>query len=95
MPRLTRRPLAEEDLLDIWNFIAKDNPAAADRLLDHIDKTCNRLAANPNLGPARDDLERGLRYFVVRKYLILYRRTENGAEIVRIVHGARNLPDLF
>lgn len=51
-------------------------------------------AGAESLGPARPDLAPDLRYFVVRKYLILYRQIADGVEIVRVVHGARHLPDL-
>lgn len=48
------------------------------------------------LGSApRPDLAEGLRYFVVGGYLVVYRQVAGGVEIVRVVHGARHLPDLF
>jgi toxin ParE1/3/4 len=91
--RCLRTARAEEDLIEIWLSIAHDNPKAADKLLDHIEAVCALLAENPALGPARPDLVPELRYFVVRKYLILYRQIAD-VEIVRVVHGARYLPDL-
>jgi plasmid stabilization system protein ParE len=36
MPRVLRKPLARADLLDIWNYVADESPAKADRLLDTI-----------------------------------------------------------
>ncbi|MBV9051734.1 MAG: type II toxin-antitoxin system RelE/ParE family toxin [Hyphomicrobiales bacterium] len=95
MPRLIRTARAEEDLSDIWRYIAQDNPAAADRLLDRIDSACARLAENPKLGRVRSDIANGLRYSIVGRYLILYREIREGIEIVRVVHGARHLPDLI
>ncbi len=47
------------------------------------------------MGPARPDLAAGLRYFIVGNYLVLYREAPDGVEIVRVVHGARHLPNLF
>jgi toxin ParE1/3/4 len=91
----TRTARAEEDLIDIWTYVASDNPAAADRLLDRIQGICGQLAENPKMGPARSDLAENLRYFVMGSYLLLYREVPRGAEIVRVVHGARHLPDLF
>lgn len=90
-----RTAKAEDDLVDIWVYIAQDSPAAADRVLDNIDGKCRLLADNPLLGPARPDIASGLRYFPVGSYLILYREIVGGIEVVRVVHGARNLPDLF
>lgn len=86
---------AEQDLIDIWHGIAGDNPLAADRLLDSIDARCQILVAFPQAGPARDDIAPGLRYLVHRRYLIFYRLTAEGAEIVRVVHGHRRFTDLF
>ncbi|MBD2772952.1 type II toxin-antitoxin system RelE/ParE family toxin [Iningainema tapete] len=91
----TRTAKTEEDLIEIWTYIAADNPAAADRLLDQIDAKCQMLADNPGLGQARPDIAPQLRYFPVGRYLILYRVISEGIEVVRIVHGARHLPDLF
>ena len=47
------------------------------------------------MGPARPDLRADLRYFVAGHYLILYRAQANGVEIVRVLHGARHLPNLL
>lgn len=95
MPRLTRTRQAEEDLIEIWTFIAQDDMAAADRLLERIDEVCGLLVENPQLGPARPDLRPELRYMSVARYLILYRITSKAVEIVRVVHGARDLPSLL
>jgi toxin ParE1/3/4 len=95
LARFTRTAQAEEDLIDVWTYVAKDNLGAADRVLDRIDEVCASLAENPRLGPARPDLAEGLRYFVAGSYLVIYREAPGGVEIVRVVHGARRLPDLF
>jgi toxin ParE1/3/4 len=95
LPRHIRTARAEEDLIEIWRYIARDNPQAADRVLDAIETASVRLARNPRLGPARPDLAPALRYFPVGSYLILYRELTDGIEVVRVVHGARYLPDLL
>jgi toxin ParE1/3/4 len=95
LPRFTRTAEAEEDLIGIWLYIAKDSPRAADRLLERIDQVCERLAANPGIGAARPDLAPDFRYWVIGKYLVLYRESAIGVEIVRVVHGARHLPDII
>ena len=87
--------LAREDLLSIWSYIAADNPAAADRVLDAIDRRCALLADDPALGPARPDIAPQLRYSPVGSYLIFYRQVAEGVEIVRVLHGARNLHAIF
>lgn len=95
MAHFTRTARAEEDLIEIWTYIAQDDPAAADRLLDRIDAASGHLAENPLMGPARPDLAAGLRYFIAGNYLVLYREATHGVEIVRVVHGARHLPNIF
>ncbi len=92
--RLIRTARAEEDLIEIWTYIAADNPVAAEKLVDRIDAKCQILAESPDLGPARPDIAPNLRYFPVGRYLILYREIAGGIEVVRVVHGARHLPDI-
>jgi toxin ParE1/3/4 len=86
---------AEEDLIDIWTYVAQDNPQAADALLDEIDTKAHTLASSPYLGAARPDVAPELRHALVGRHLILYRIITDGVEVVRVVHGARNLFDLF
>lgn len=89
--RLIRTRRARQDLIDIWRYAAKDDPAAADGLLDRIDAACQALLDFPELGPTRDDIRPGLRYRVVGSYLVLYRIADTDIEIVRVLHGARDL----
>jgi toxin ParE1/3/4 len=93
-PRLRRTARAEDDLIEIWTYIARDNPPAADRLLDLLDEKSGMLAQNPKLGAARDDIATGVRHFPVGNYLILYRDIGDGVEVVRYVHGMRLLRNL-
>lgn len=95
MPTVKRTAQAEEDLIDIWLYIAHDDVRAADRVLDEIEKTCSLLADQPGLGPAKSDIAPDLRYCPVRRYLILYRQVTDGIEVVRVVHGARDVPRLM
>jgi toxin ParE1/3/4 len=95
MPNIRRTAQAEEDLIDLWLYIAQDNPSAADRLLDEIEDKFLLLAANPRLGPARPGIAPDCRYFPVGRYLILYRLISDGIEVVRVVQGSRRLEDLF
>ena len=94
MPRLIRSRVARQDLIDIWSFVAGDSESAADRLLDRIDAACLSLVDNPWRGAARDDMRAGLRHFVVGAYLVLYRIEGDEVQIIRIVHGRRDLPRL-
>lgn len=92
---IKRTAQAEEDLIDIWLYIAHDDVDAADRVLDDIEEKLLLLTDQPSLGPARPDIAPDLRYLPVRRYLILYRQIADGIEIVRVVHGARDVPTLM
>ena len=95
MPTVQRTAQADEDLINIWIYIATDNPKAADSWLDEIEGKFVLLSEQPRLGPARSDIAPKLRYFPVGSYLILYRELANGIEVARVVHGARRLTNLF
>jgi toxin ParE1/3/4 len=95
LPTVLRTRQAEDDLLDIWRYVAQDNPDAADRVVARIGNALELLARNPLMGPARPDLRDDLRYFVSGRYLILYSAREAGIVVVRVLHGARHLPDLL
>ena len=91
MARVFFTRAARDDLIDIWTHIAEDDPSAADRVLDRLDEVASHLADNPQMGPARDDIRPGLRYLVSGSYLLLYRIVGDDIEIVRAVHGRRDL----
>ncbi len=95
MARVTLSPKARNDLDDIWLRIAQDNVSAADRLIDRIVNRCQSLTKHPNLGPARREVAPDARVLVVGDYLALYRIGAAGVQIVRVVHGARQLEGLF
>ncbi len=95
MGRIQRTPRADQDLEELWFFIAQDDPAAADRWIDTLEEKIRLLADNPLMGPARPDIARELRYHPVGNHLLLYRVIQGGIEIVRVVHGARDLLDRF
>ena len=85
--RVTQRPKAERDLIEIWQFIADDNEPAADRLLDRIDRALLTLCDNPHVGRARPELAPNLRSYPVGNYVLYYRPMASGIEIVRVRSG--------
>lgn len=95
MAAARRSPLAKADLREIADLIARDNLNAALRLLDQVDTVCQRLAEFPGMGPQRDELQPGLRSFPIGNYLLIYRAVPGGIELVRVLHGARNLDSIF
>lgn len=95
MKRIIRSPLAQDDALSIWAYIAADSPRSADRLIDKIDAALNVISQYPGVGRDRADIRPGMRTHVVGAYVILYRELETAVEVVRILHGARDIPNLL
>jgi len=91
MARVIRSPLAEEDYREIWRYIAQDNPDAADRVLRRIDEKLLLYADNPLIGTSRESWSPGVRSFPVGNYVVFYRIVAEGIELVRVLHGMRDL----
>lgn len=88
-------PAACADLDEIWFYIAKDNPEAADRFIRALISRFPALAAMPEMGRLREELSPNVRSFPFGRYIIFYRPMDKGVEIIRVLHGARDLPPLF
>ena len=95
MKRFRVADAARTDLDNIWNYIAHDDLEAADRFVRLLISKFPILASMPEMGLKRDELSPGLRIFPVHNYIIFYRPIKEGVEIVRVLHGARDLPPLF
>ncbi len=91
MAKLIRTRQAEIDLLEIWAFIAEENVIAADDLVRKLDARSHQLLEHPKMGTERDDIVNGMRHLTVGNYLILYRIKASDIEIIRYLHGARDL----
>lgn len=89
--RIRRLPTAVVDIDGIWEYVNDRNPAAADRLVNRITDATARLENYPESGPRREDIAPTARSIVVGSYTVLYRVTEASVEIVRVVHGARDM----
>lgn len=88
-------PLAEEDLNEIWFEIALDNIRAADETVDQIRNRTTQLSLFPESGRLRLDIANDVRSLVVGNYIVLHRIGDEVVDVVRIVHGARDLTTLF
>lgn len=97
MSQVLLRPQAEEDLSDIWFYIAIENgsPLNADRFIDRIHEKLNLLAETPAIGTNKDHYFEGLLQFVFGNYLIFYTPDKDGIKVARILHGARDIPAQF
>ncbi len=86
------RPKAEEDIAEIALYIAADNPRAAQTWIDSIQSLCRRIGEMPGIGAPRPEFAEGLRIAPLGKYLVLYIEAAGHADILRVIHGARD-PD--
>ena len=92
--RIVRTARAEEDLIEIWSYIAKENETAADRTLDALERKTRLLGLHPHIGRERSDIGKGVRSAISGAYLILYQLLEDRVEVVRYVHMRRRLEGL-
>jgi plasmid stabilization system protein ParE len=89
-------PRAEQDVSDLWDYIAADNIEAADRVLAALEKTLHRLAENPGIGHLREDLaDRRHRFLLVYSYLIVYRFETQPLQVIRVLHAARDVQSIL
>jgi len=95
--RVVKLPGAELDLDEVAEYIQRGGPSAAVRFLRSAEQTFSLLARSPSIGvrfdpdtPALTEL----RCFPVdkfRNYLVFYRPSDDGIEVVRVLHGARDI----
>ncbi|HVU87403.1 MAG TPA: type II toxin-antitoxin system RelE/ParE family toxin [Pirellulales bacterium] len=96
MPAVLFLPEARDDLRDIWNYlIGNASVERADAVLDRVKAACDRYASHPELGEVRHDLAPDVRCFTTDSLVIFYAPTSDGIQIVRVIHGARNVAAQF
>ena len=95
MGELRIGPRAYEDLIEIWSYIADDSVTNADAFIDRLYETMESLGRNPGAGRQRQELAPGIQSFPFGRYLIFYRALTNSVEIVRVLHGARDVENIF
>jgi len=89
-------PEAARDIEEIWEYIARDSVRAARRVRLGLLAACRRLAQHPGLGHRREDLtDKPVLFWPVYSYFIIYNPATKPLEIVRILHGAQDLPRLL
>ena len=88
---------AEEELRQIWRYIAAENPTAADRLLLGIADKLQNLRNFPGIGTLRNDIRPGSRMLVEGNYLLLseHDAVNDVVELIAVVDGRRDLAGLF
>ena len=88
-------PEAAADIFEIWRYIASDNTEAANRVEAAIYRACSVVAQEPLGGQVRKSLtHRPVRFWTVQQfpnYVLVYRPETRPVEIVRVLHGKRNI----
>jgi plasmid stabilization system protein ParE len=89
--RFVLSPAATADIEQIEAFLDLHAPHATDAVLDALRDAMRRIAAQPGVGHLREELtDEPLRFYPVWSYLVIYRVTDP-VEVVRVVHGVRNV----
>ncbi|ANE55522.1 type II toxin-antitoxin system RelE/ParE family toxin [Methylomonas sp. DH-1] len=86
--------LASNDLKAIRDFIALDKPKTASQYMGILKQHCQRLADFPLMGVQRAEYF-GLYQFPVDEYLIFYRPSQTGIEVIRVIHSSRDIEALL
>ena len=95
MARVTRSEQAQQDLETILEYLESQSAQAADRFATKFALTCNLHAKHSEIGASAADYAPTLRHFTVWSHAIFYRPIEDGIEVIRIIHGSRDIPKLF
>lgn len=95
MAELRITPRAREDLIEIWSYIADDSVTNADTFIDRLYEAIESLGRHPGSGRQREELAPGIQSFPFGRYMIFYRVVTNSIEIARVLHGARDIENIF
>jgi toxin ParE1/3/4 len=95
--RLRRTQIAENDLQDIWTYIAEESPRSANKVVRKIMSAFDGLAEYPARGRAIPDISADHHLLVIGRYLLIYHLDERHqiVTLVRVIHGARDWLALF
>ncbi len=92
---IARSQRARADLVELAIYYGDRSPAAAFKLLDRIESVLGFLETHPHAGRERPELRQGVRSFPVRPAVVFYVPQAQGIEVVRVLHGARDIAAEF
>ncbi len=98
IPRLIFDARAEADLDEIYDFIGvqKKNPGEADAFIEKVRRACEPYSRQPLMGEPRKELGPEIRSFThTRSYIVIYRVLDDGIDVLRVIHSARNWRRVF
>ena len=98
MTRAVLSPAAERDVVEIVEWIASENPVAARGFRAALDSLADTIGEHPNSGSLKLHLASPpTRFFALRgyPYVVVYTPERDPPLIVRVLHGARDLPEVL
>jgi toxin ParE1/3/4 len=101
MGEIRKRPQVIRDLIDLATYIAENNLDKSDRFLHGAEETFKQLGQMPQLGKKcqfNNSRLQNVRQIAVkgfRKYLIFYQITAGEVEIIRVLHGSRDIETIL
>lgn len=91
MPEPIITDQAQADLDEAWDYLSKTDLNAADGLIDRFVEAARTHARFPESGRRREPLGPEIRSFVVKPYVAFYRPVADTIEILRFLHGRRDI----
>lgn len=95
MSRYVINILASRDLNEIADYFAENSLEAGDRFFRAFNARCQQLVTFPNSGKSYGTIRPDLRGLSLAGYVIFYRISDDGIEILRVVSGRRDFPAFF
>ena len=80
---------------EIGDYIALDNPGRAVSFIREMRQHCEKIAEGPRDYVAHPELGDTIRICAHGNYLIVFEPLDDGALILRVLHGARNVPGVL
>ena len=94
MARVVYSEIAKADLREIWDYVSDDSQLQADRLIERFRSKLEHLAQWNTLGRPRPEIARNCRSYPFGKYCFFFRPIDNGIEVIRVIHSARDLDQI-
>jgi toxin ParE1/3/4 len=86
---------AVSDLEEIWFYIGSQSTRNADSVIAQLCNKCMEISELSGIGRKRDELIPGVMSLAYKKFVIFFKRSSDSVEIIRILHGARDIPKVF
>ncbi len=87
-------PAAQQDLVDILGYIARDKPDAAMAWVEKIEAKCLLIAKNPEMGELQPYFGHAVRATTVGRYVVFHREVRGRVEILRVIPGDRDIRNM-